>query len=562
MPKAIHTLVAETERTYGPNGTAALAARIRAKAARLRVLRECPTALDLACRFDAMVERTPALELLAARLRETTAARDGRLVVSIPPQEGKSTLLRWLALWLLIDDPDRRVVYASYAAGLARTSGRAVRATVQTFGGDVGLVVARDHADASDWQLDGFRGGMVTTGVGGALTGRPADCLVIDDPLRNRQDADSDTVRTTLHDWWSAVARTRLAPGAPVVVVQTRWHEDDLAGRMESGGWPTINIPALADGKTPDALDRPVGQWLTSARGRTAQDWEQTRRDVGERDFAALYQGRPAPLEGGVFKTGWFNTWRVSEAPAGCLPPTVVVDPADNEGDGDEAGIILVTSHPDTGKVYVLDDLSASMTVARWARTALLTCVRREAPTLAYEKSLSQLPKRIREAWQLLHQQATALHRAQGDLLAALTRLTRPDDPTEARELIEAGLIEIIADADGILRFGETGPRLQAIAAKGSKQLRMQLVAPMFETGRAVMVGTHPQLEHQAVVWQVGQDSPDRCDAMVHGCALLSGVAAATLSKPSDVGPGLPTRSTRAQRTRSTVIPRSTLVRR
>src|SRR5690606_6862288 len=105
---------------------------------------------------------------------------------------------------------------SSYAASLARTSGRIVRGLIETFGAQVGLAVDQSHSDASDWQIDGHQGGMLSVGVGGSLTGRPADVMIIDDPIRNQQDADSPTIRGRLHEWWEAVARTRLAPGAPV----------------------------------------------------------------------------------------------------------------------------------------------------------------------------------------------------------------------------------------------------------------------------------------------------------------------------------------------------------
>lgn len=547
--------LAEITATMPPEERAALATRTRAHAARLRTIRESPTPADLAARLDRTFVRTPAVDLVSSALRDTVRRRDGRLVISVPPQELKTTLLRWTCLWLLIDDPDQRIVYASYAASLARTSGRAVRGLVETHGPLVGLGLDRSHADAADWQIAERVGGLLSVGVGGSLTGRPSDVLIIDDPLRNQQDADSPVVRGRLHEWWESVARTRLAPGAPVIVVQTRWVEDDLAGRLAGEGWPVVNIPALADGKTDDALGRPVGEWLTSTRGRTPEDWEAIRRDVGERTFAALYQGRPAPLEGGAFRTAWFDTWRVAEPPPGCLPPTVVVDPADNEGDGDEAGLIVATAEPASGRVFLLDDLSAPMTVARWARLALLTCVRRGAPTLAYEKSLSQLPRRIREAWTLLHQQALACRRAGGDVDAALARLVRPDDSLEARAVVAEQLAELTpADVDAILGFGETGPRLRPITARGSKQLRMQLAAPKFETGRAVIVGRLPQLEHQLSTWAVGQDSPDRADAAIHAVELLGGTSTASIGRAAD---RVPTRSTTARARGGSRITRS-----
>jgi hypothetical protein len=520
------------------------------------LLAQCPTPLDLAARFDRRTVRTPALELIARRVVGAATTRDGRLVLSLPPQEGKSSTLRWAVLWLLAHDPELRIVVASYAASLARTSGRIVRSLIESYGRDLGLRVDRSHADASDWQLAGHAGGLRAVGVGGGLTGQPADVLVVDDPLKGQKEADSSTIRDSLHEWWSSVALTRLAPGAPVIVVQTRWHEDDLAGRMEVEGWPVVNIPALADGKTPDALARPAGEWLVSARGRSVADWEAKRKAVGERTFAALYQGRPAPLEGGVFQRAWFDTWRVAELPAGCLPPTVVVDPADNEGDGDEAGIIVATAHPTTGRVFILDDLSAAMTVARWARVALLTCVRRDAPTLAYEQSLSQLPKRIRQAWATLYREAKALRHTGGDVPAAVERLSRPDDSPEAREEIEAALTEIASDVDAILALPSSGPRLVAIVARGSKQQRMILAAPMFETGRAVMVGRHPKVEHQLTTWQPGQDSPDRADAVIHAAQLLDATPA-----PAGVGRAtdrVPTNSTSTRNRGSSRITRST----
>jgi hypothetical protein len=516
---------------------------------RARLLRQCPTPAHLAARFDRGYVRTEAVDLVGAELRDAVTAYDGKLVVSVPPQEMKTTLLRWLGFWLLLNDPDRRVVYASYAASLARSTGRAVRTLVQTYGDHYGLEVDYGHADASDWELAGHRGGMVTTGVGGALTGRPADVLIVDDPLRNQQDADSATIRENVHEWWSSVALTRMAPGAPAVVVQTRWHEDDLAGRRLAEGWRGVNVPALADGKTEDALGREPGTWLTSARGRTVEDWEAKRKAVGERTFAALYQGRPAPLEGGVFKSAWFDLWRVDELPAGCQPPVVVVDPADNPGSGDEAGIVVGCAHAVTGKGYLLDDLSGAMTVARWARLALLTCVRRSAPTLAFEQSLSQLPTRIREAWKHLHQQATALRKVGGDVEAAVARLSRADDGPDVAEVIRGELAEIVGDVDGILDFGQSGPRIKRIVAKGTKQARMLLVSPTFETGRMVMVGRHGPLEHQAATWQEGQDSPDRVDAMVHLAALLTGISGvATLSRAEE---RIPTNSTSSQRHRA-----------
>lgn len=524
--------------------------------ARRGLLEECPTPAHLAARFDPTYVRTEAGDLIAARIVEAMTRYDGRLTVSQPPQTGKSLTLRWTCVWLLLNDPDTRIVYASYAASLARTSGRIIRSLIETHCEPYGLCLDKSHADAADWQLDGYLGGCYAVGTGGSLTGRASSAMIIDDPHRSQADADSPTMRSNVTEWWSATARTRLAPGAPVIGVATRWHEEDLISTFIADGWPTVNIPAQADGQTPDSLDREIGEYLVTPRGTSVEDWQKTRAEAGERTWASLYQGRPAPIAGGVFKSSWFDLWRVQEPPPGCLPPVVMVDPSDNPGSGDEAGILVGCSHPASGKGYVLDDLSAPMTVGQWARLGLLTCVRRHAPTLAFERSLSQLLTRIREAWATLHQQATALHRTGGDVDAAVDRLVRPDDSPDIQDRILHEVTEIGGDYDGILGFGKSGPTIKTLNVRGSKTARMLLVAPAFETGRMVMVGRHQVVEHQASVWQEGQDSPDRVDALVHLAALLTGISGvASLGRADD---RVPTRSTSRARATNSRITRST----
>lgn len=542
---------------------AALTERIRAETRRLRAARAWPTPLDLATHHDRGIVRTPALDLVNRHLTASVAAPGGRLVVSIPPQEGKSTLLRWACAQVLLARPATRIVFASYASSLARTSGRIVRGLIDTHGAAWGLSVARDHADAADWQLAGHPGGMFCCGVGGALTGRPADLLIIDDPIRNAQDANSLTVLGNLHDWWDAVARTRLAPGASVVVVQTRWTEHDLAGRFGGEGWPVVNIPALADGHVPDALGRPVGEYLQSARGRTAEEWGQIHADVGERVWAALYQGAPAPPEGGIFLREWFSRDRVPERPSGAVP-VVVVDPADNTGGGDEAGIVVASSDH-RQHIHLGPDYSGVMTTARWVRVALLAAVRHQAATVAYEQSLSGLDRSVRHGWALLRKQASVLRRlTPGDwpdqpdpdvIEAATADLCHRDDPDTTRTTTRTELLELWPLVPAVLDYPDTGPSIRRILAKGSKELRAQLAAPLYEQRRVHHVGHLAALEHQMATWQPGQDSPDRMDAAVHAVMLLSGASKATLAKPA--GAALPTRSTRL-RTRGGAITRST----
>lgn len=282
------------------------------------------TAGELAQAIDPGTVQTPALDVIDEALAWAYSSPDARLLISLPPQEGKSSRVTKMgSLWALTRNPETRLGIASYAQSLAEGFGREVRNLVSTFNGDegsldLGLRIARDNGSARRWQLDGHRGGVVCVGIGSGLTGRPLDAIVIDDPFADAEQAGSSYYRDRVWDWWQSVGAPRLAPGAPAIVILTRWHEDDLAGRLvaaEDGSrWRVINIPALADhdpakGQS-DPLGREPGEWLTSARGRTPAEWEQIRIQAGSRVFAALYQGRPSPDQGNVWQRQWWRRYR------------------------------------------------------------------------------------------------------------------------------------------------------------------------------------------------------------------------------------------------------------
>ncbi|MGQ7788191.1 phage terminase large subunit [Nesterenkonia sp. K-15-9-6] len=266
----------------------------------------------MAVDLDPRTRQTPALELIDAKLRETFETPDGRLLLSMPPQEGKSQRAsRRFPLWALTQNPNLRIAIASYEANIARRWGRAIRDDLTQHADQLGNLRVRDDLAAQhEWQLHGYDGGVFTAGVGGAMTGRPVDLLIIDDPIKGREQADSATIRAKTWDWWTDTALTRLAPGAPVVVIATRWHEDDLTGRLNAqGGWELLNIPAQADHRPEDGeqdvLGREPGQFMDSARGRTQRQWEARKAASGPKTWASLYQGRPSPDEGGILPTDW-----------------------------------------------------------------------------------------------------------------------------------------------------------------------------------------------------------------------------------------------------------------
>lgn len=175
------------------------------------------------------------------------------------------------------------------------------------FGVDVRPEVSAAHR----FEIQGSSGGMVCVGAGGPITGRGADLLIIDDPIKNAEEAASQHVRDRQWEWYLTTALTRLEPGGRVLVVMTHWHEDDLAGRLQTLGGPeryeALRFPALAEAD--DVLGRQAGEALWPER-YPESFLEGRRRELGSVRFAALYQGRPTPAEGVVFKREWFRYYR------------------------------------------------------------------------------------------------------------------------------------------------------------------------------------------------------------------------------------------------------------
>lgn len=274
--------------------------------------------------------QTPALDILDQALLDAESGAQPWLIFSMPPQEGKSERVsRIFPTWCLIRNPNRRIAVASYADDMAMRWGRQVRDDIDA-NPELGLKLHPGISAAKEWRLDGYRGGMVTAGMGGALTGRAVDVLVIDDPLKDREEAESPTMRQRCINFWRSKASTRLPEKSIVILIMTRWHEEDLAGYLigeHKQDFRLINIPAQAehvDGKHDckcagdggclgrEVLGRQPGVYMESARERTDEGWEVKKRAAGSYDWAALYQGHPSPADGGIFKR---HHWRIHERP-------------------------------------------------------------------------------------------------------------------------------------------------------------------------------------------------------------------------------------------------------
>lgn len=242
-------------------------------------------------------QRAPHLDLISQHLAEACWRRGQRVLIMAPPRHGKSELCCvWLPLWYLSLWPHHHVLLTSYEREIAARWGRRARELAAA----LGLALAPD-ATAS-WRWHTRQGGsMVALGAGGAILGRGADLVIIDDPVKNAEAAYSPTQREHLWVWYRSVVETRLEPGAVVVIAMARWHPDDLVGRLlreEARAWTILRLPALAEADDP--LGRAPGEALWPARWpRPALEAIAHRQP--SRLWRALYQQAPVGGEDEVF---------------------------------------------------------------------------------------------------------------------------------------------------------------------------------------------------------------------------------------------------------------------
>jgi predicted phage terminase large subunit-like protein len=240
--------------------------------------------------------------LLLAELEALSRGEADRLMVLMPPGSAKSTYASMLfPAWWFTQHPESNVIAASHTADLAEHFGRQVRNTIVEHAADLGYGVASDNRAAARWQTTG-RGTYFAAGVRGPITGRRADLAIIDDPVKSYAEADSPTFRENVWNWFRADLMTRLKPGGRIVLIMTRWHEDDLGGRLlaqNPGEWRLLRLPALAEADDP--LGRAEGAPLWP-------DWEDAaalarkREGVGDRVWSALFQQTPRPPAGSLFR--------------------------------------------------------------------------------------------------------------------------------------------------------------------------------------------------------------------------------------------------------------------
>ena len=304
--------------------------------------------------------------LVAAALDRVLAGQCRRLMIFEPPQNGKSEQVsRRFPAYALGKNPKLRIIACSYSDSLAQDMSRDVQRIMSTaeyrrLFPKVRLAESRDAEKRTQGQFDvvGGSGYYVATGIQGSITGKTADIGIIDDPVKNREEAESEVYREKVWDQYKTAFATRqFGSEGAIIICMTRWHEDDLCGRLlrlsqenqDADRWEVLSLPAIAE--TTDQY-RQTGDALWPEKYPLAE-LKRRRAGLGEYDFSALYQQRPAPSGGGLFKEEWF-AGRILDATPEILRAARGWDTAGTQGGGDATCGVKV-GQASGGRYVVLD---------------------------------------------------------------------------------------------------------------------------------------------------------------------------------------------------------------
>jgi predicted phage terminase large subunit-like protein len=312
------------------------------------------------------------LVYIQRQLDRVTRGECRRLLVTLPPRHGKSELVtvRYSA-WRLERDPGMKLIIAGYNSQLAHRFSRRVRRIAEQR-----IPLAPDAQQVESWETQAG-GGCRAVGVGAGITGFGADLVVIDDPTKSREEANSESYRERVFEWFQDDLYTRLEPGAAMIVIATRWHESDLVGQIlasdDGPDWTLVNLPAFAEANDP--LGRKEGEALCRERYDEAA-LEGIRKVLGS-SFSALYQGRPVPLTGGMFQRAWFPVVNTSPIAARRVR---FWDKAGSAGKGDYTVGVLM-SRTEDGMNYV-EDIVRGQWSAHEREMKILAAARRDGASV------------------------------------------------------------------------------------------------------------------------------------------------------------------------------------
>lgn len=444
---------------------------------------------QLALELDRKVVQRAHMEVIDDAFAKVDSGEVDRVLLLTPPQVGKTSRMVWGLFWWMMRHPNDPLILASYAAALASTRGRMARTLVETYGAQFGLVRDRSQWARNDWQTTSGAA-LRTGGMDSGLTGNPAAAVFIDDPHKDRAEADSPTMREAVWNTYSSSVLSRLRPGGPLFIIQTRWHADDLGGRVlkeegdlaEGGRWLVLHMEAIATGKVRDPLGRQPGEPLTHPwippqdTVEALRHWQEKKATSTIRDWFALYQGDPQPAEGALLNEDQVKAHSTSDLPE---PARVGVGVDPSGGGRDEAGIIGGFLGVD-GKLYWTEDRSAAMSSDEWSRETCLLAHELGAEVIFAEANYGRdlVHLAIRTAW----------------------------DALQREEQIPKGAL---------------CPRIKLVNSKRGKLLRAEPIAQQVIEDRARFGGPLKEFKNEWMTWQPPAPgrtswSPGRLDAGVH----------------------------------------------
>ena len=315
-------------------------------------------------RFDEQYQAGWVHKDICQRLEKFSQAvvdrKSPRLMLFMPPRHGKSTLASVaFPAWHLGRNPQHEFISCSYSGSLAMSFSRKVRHQLREPNyRNVFKNAALDPTSQSveSW-LTTKGGGYVAAGVGGGITGKGAHVLVIDDPVKNREDAESEHSRGSVWDWYTSTAYTRLAPGGGILIILTRWHDDDLAGKLLAAAadgadaWEVVKYPAIAE---QDEIFRSEGEALHPER-YNVESLEKIQKAIGPRDWSALYQQNPVADEGDYFNREMINYYDEADVEFDKLRYYCAWDLAIGQRERNDYSVGLVVGVDEYDKLFIVD---------------------------------------------------------------------------------------------------------------------------------------------------------------------------------------------------------------
>jgi hypothetical protein len=283
------------------------------------------------------------------------------IALNMPPRHSKSmTITETLPSYYLGHFPEDRIIEISYNDTFARKFGKKNKEKIRQYGKELfNVEIAKDSSAHDEWALDNNIGGMISRGVLAGITGQGADLMIIDDPIKNREEANSETHREKIWDEWVDSFSTRLHPGAICILILTRWHEDDLQGRLlnreygEPLNWQVYNFPLEAEEN--DIMGRQPGEPLWPERYGYSFIAERKKYPSS---FNALYQGRPTSQEGNILKRDWWQYYDVLPT----MQKRILSVDATFKDEDDSDFVAIQVWGKTKADIYLIDNLKQDLT--------------------------------------------------------------------------------------------------------------------------------------------------------------------------------------------------------